>query len=115
MRAHDLDWLASYLPSDFSHASNIPSEILSAGGARQGKAASLERLEEIFQGFDTQYLEPGEIVVSGNRAILDVETKCQHRSSGKWLNTTKKHVWLMEDGWPSSFPSSMISSSSRSS
>ena len=82
MRAHDLDWLASYLPSDFSHASNIPSEILSAGGARQGKAASLERLEEIFQGFDTQYLEPGEIVVSGNRAILDVETKCQHRSSG---------------------------------
>ena len=99
-RAHDLDWFATYLPSDFSHSLNIPVEMLSVGGARQGKAATIERLQEIFKGFDTQYLEPGEIMLKGNCAMLDVHTRCQDRSSGKWLDTTKKHLWLLEDGWP---------------
>jgi hypothetical protein len=35
-----------------------------------------------------------------SRAVLDVHTRCKHRLSGKWLDTTKKHVWLLEDGWP---------------
>jgi ketosteroid isomerase-like protein len=99
-RAHDLDWLATYLPADFSHSVNIPQEALSAGGLRHGKGAVLLRLGEIFDGFDAQYLEPGEIRVDGARAIVTVHTKCRHRRSGKWLDTRKQHIWRLEDGWP---------------
>jgi ketosteroid isomerase-like protein len=79
---------------------NIPAELLAAGGARQGKAEAIARLQAIFSGFDTQYLEPGEIIVRGNCAMLEVHSRCQDRATGKWLDTTKKHVWLLEDGWP---------------
>ena len=99
-RAHDLDWLASYLPQDFSHDLNIPIETLAVGGDRVGKEAALERLRQIFDGFDTQYIEPGRITLDGAVATLEVETRCKQRSSGNWLHTTKKHVWLLEDGWP---------------
>jgi hypothetical protein len=99
-RDHDLDRLASYLPSDFSHHINIPVEIVSVGGVRLGKEAAIERLRQIFDSFDTQYIEPGPMHFGDIGASLDVQSHCLHRSSRTWLHTTKKHVWLMEDGWP---------------
>jgi ketosteroid isomerase-like protein len=93
-RAHDLDLMGTYLPDDFSHSLNIPTHTLSVGGVRQGKSASLRRLAEIFQGFDTQYLEPSRLIVRDSQAILEVHTRCQHRASGVWLDTRKQHVWL---------------------
>ncbi|HZP10419.1 nuclear transport factor 2 family protein [Methyloceanibacter sp.] len=99
-RAHDLDLMGTYLPDDFSHLLNIPPETLSVGGERLGKRASLMRLAEIFDGFDTQYLEPGRMIVRDAQAIVEVHTRCKHRASGVWLDTRKQHVWLLEDGWP---------------
>jgi ketosteroid isomerase-like protein len=99
-RDHDLDRLASHLPPDFSHSLNIPREMLAVGGMREGKAETIFRLQEIFEGFDTQYIEPGQMTLDESRAVLDVRTRCKHRLSGKWLDTAKKHVWLLEDGWP---------------
>ncbi|HXG79497.1 MAG TPA: nuclear transport factor 2 family protein [Methyloceanibacter sp.] len=99
-RDHDLDRLASYLPADFSHSMNIPREMLAAGGTREGKLETVLRLQEIFDGFDTQYIEPGQMIACGSTVILDVHTRCRHRLSGRLLDTTKKHVWLLEDGWP---------------
>lgn len=99
-RDHDLDRLASYLPSDFSHHINIPVEMIAVGGMRQGKKAAIERLKQIFDSFDTQYLEPGPMNLDDIGASLEVQSRCQHRSSRSWLHTTKTHVWLLEDGWP---------------
>jgi ketosteroid isomerase-like protein len=99
-RAHDLDLMGTYLPDDFSHSLNIPAQTLSVGGVRKGKGDALKRLAEIFQGFDTQYLEPGRLIMRDGQAILEVHTRCQHRASGVWLDTRKQHVWLLEDGWP---------------
>lgn len=99
-RAHDLDWLASYLPADFTHTMNIPEDMLSSGGCRLGKGEALRRLGEIFDSFDAQYLEPGEIAINGAQAIVTVHTRCKHRHSGKWLETRKQHIWRLEDGWP---------------
>ena len=99
-RAHDLDWLGSYLPADFSHSMNIPAGQLDLSGMRDGKLAVLTRLREIFNSFDTQHLEPGALTLCGNKAVAAVTTRCLHRSSGTWLCTTKKHVWRIEDGWP---------------
>jgi ketosteroid isomerase-like protein len=99
-RDHDLDRFASYLPADFSHSLNIPPEMLAAGGMREGKAAAIARLQQIFEGFDTQYIAPGLMRRDETRVILDVHTRCRHRLSGQWLDTIKKHVWLLEDGWP---------------
>lgn len=98
--AHDLDWLASYLPADFSHSLNIPTESLSLSGKRSGKLAAINRLKEIFDNYDTQHLEPKELVLHGDRAIAEVTACCRHRASGLWLSTTKRNVWRLEDGWP---------------
>jgi hypothetical protein len=99
-RDHDLDRLASYLPSDFSHHINIPVEMLAVGGLRLGKVAAIERLAQIFDSFDTQFIEPGPMRLDDIGASLDVQSHCLHRRSLAWLHTTKKHVWLLEDGWP---------------
>jgi hypothetical protein len=99
-RDHDLDRLASYLPSDFSHHINIPPEMAAVGGMRLGKQAAIERLAQIFDSFDTQFIEPGPMRLDDIGASLDVKSHCLHRSSKTWLHTTKRHVWLMEDGWP---------------
>ena len=99
-RDHDLDRLASFLPADFAHSLNIPPKLLSAGGLREGKAETIRRLQEIFDGFDTQSIEPGQMTPDKSMVILDVHTRCQHRLSGKLLDTTKKHVWQLEDSWP---------------
>jgi len=99
-RDHDVDRLASYLPADFSHSLNIPPEMLALGGTRQGKAATILRLQQILDGFDTQCIEPGPMRSDKNRVVLDVHTRCKHRLSNKWLDTVKQHVWVLEDGWP---------------
>jgi len=46
--------LASYLPDDFSHFINIPTEMHPLGEVRHGKAAVLERFELIFQSIRHQ-------------------------------------------------------------
>jgi len=99
-RDHDLDRLASYLPSDFSHHINIPVGMLAVGGVRHGKEAAIERLAQIFDSFDTQSIETGPMNLDDIGASFDVRSHCLHRRSRTWLHTTKRHVWLLEDGWP---------------
>ena len=99
-RAHDLDLLATYLPDDFSHFINIPTEMHPLGEVRHGKAAVLERLGLIFQQFDTKSLETGPIAPSTHGVAVEVLTHCRHRASGASLDTTKSNLWTLEDGWP---------------
>jgi ketosteroid isomerase-like protein len=99
-RAHDLDLLASYLPDDFSHFINIPTEMHPLGEVRHGKAAVLERFALIFQQFDTKRLETGPIAPNSHGVAIEVQTRCRHRRSGAWLDTTKSNLWTLEDGWP---------------
>ncbi|MEZ5827525.1 MAG: nuclear transport factor 2 family protein [Hyphomicrobiales bacterium] len=112
-RDHDLDRLASHLPADFSHSLNIPPEMLAVGGMREGKAEAITRLQAIFDGFDTQYIEPGQMTPDETKVVVDVHTRCQHRLSGKLLDTTKSMCGCWRTDGPSSCPSIMISSSSR--
>lgn len=99
-RAKDLNLLSTYLPDDFSHFINIPTEIHPLGEVRHGKAAVLERLGLIFQEFDTQRLELGNISLNADGAVIEVQTQCRHRGSGALLNITKSNLWTLEDGWP---------------
>jgi ketosteroid isomerase-like protein len=99
-RAHDLALLATYLPDDFSHFINIPTEMHPLGEVRRGKVAVLERFELIFQQFDTKRLETGPIAPSTHGVAVEVRTRCRHRPTGAWLDTTKSNLWTLEDGWP---------------
>jgi ketosteroid isomerase-like protein len=99
-RAKDFDWLGTYLPADFRHSMNIPIETLALGGTRDGKGAALDRLREIFQVYDTRHFEVGKLIVEADRASVEVTTRCLLRGTGACLHTTKKHIWLLEDGWP---------------
>ena len=85
-RAHNLDLLATYLPDDFSHFINVPTEMHPLGEARHGKDAVIERLGLIFQQFDIQQLEIGHIAVSADSASVEVRTRCRHRPSGTVLD-----------------------------
>ncbi len=42
-RAHDVDWLASYLPDEFCHVMHFPTELHPLAGVCQGKKAAVER------------------------------------------------------------------------
>lgn len=103
----------SHLPADFSHYLNIPCEMIAAGGMREGKAATITRLQEIFEGFDTQFIEPGQMIPDENRLVLDVHTRCRHRLSGKWLDTTKNMCGYWKTAGRCVCPSSMTSSRSQ--
>jgi ketosteroid isomerase-like protein len=99
-RAHNLDLLASYLPDDFSHFINIPTELHPLREARHGKAAVLKRLNQIFEQFDTEQLEISAITVRAEGASVQVQTRCQHRQSGAVLDITKSNLGSLEHGWP---------------
>ncbi len=81
-RAQNLDWLATYLPDDFSHRINIPPSVHPFGGERVGKQAALERLSLIFAQFETQRLSTSHLMIDGGRATLEVDVLCVHRATG---------------------------------
>jgi ketosteroid isomerase-like protein len=99
-RAQNLDWLATYLPDDFSHRINIPPSVYPLGGERIGKKAALERLKLMFAQFETQRLSTSHLVIDGDKAALDVSTLCVHRPTGAHLDSNKRNLWTLEDGWP---------------
>jgi len=99
-RAQNLDWLATYLPHDFSHRINIPPALHPLGGERQGKPAALERLGLIFAQFETKRFNTGQLTIDDRKATLEVNTLCVHRSTGVSLDIKKQHIWTIEDGWP---------------
>lgn len=98
--AHNLEWLASYLPADFTHVLNIPEEMHPLGGTRRGKQAVLDRLRWIFEQFDTLEFRRGGLIIDANGASADIRTHCLHRPSGLRLDVTKTNEWVLEDGWP---------------
>ena len=99
-RAHNLDWLATYLPDDFSHRINIPPAMHPLGGERLGKKAALERLSLLFAQFETQRLSTSHLMIDEGKAALEVNTLCVHRPTGACLDIKKRHLWTIEDGWP---------------
>ena len=71
-RAQDLDWLASYLPDDFSHMIYIPTEVHPLGGLCRGKEAALERLELIAVQFDCLHFDTSDLMIRKERAGLEI-------------------------------------------
>ena len=99
-RAHDLDWLGTYLPADFSHSLNIPMEMLPAGGLRLGKGAGCAGSARSSTALTRNISSPAKSRSMGRGTIVTVHTRCRHRLSGGWLDTRKQHIWHIEDGWP---------------
>jgi ketosteroid isomerase-like protein len=79
-RAQDLDWLASYLPDDFSHMIYIPTEVHPLGGLCNGKAAALGRLALIavqfdclhFVQFDCLHFDTSDLMIRKDRSGLEI-------------------------------------------
>ena len=99
-RLRNLDWLATYLPDDFSHNINIPTELYPLGGLRQGKHATVARLRQIFQEFDTREFEFNLAGADDRGATFEIETRCLHGPTGAWLHSVKRNIWRLENGWP---------------
>jgi hypothetical protein len=87
-RAQDLEWLASYLPDDFTHMIYILAEVHPLGGLCRGKAAALERLGLIARQFDFLRFDTSGLMirrtVSGSRSPFTTATEkraCSSRPS----------------------------------
>lgn len=98
--AQDLEWLASYLPDDFSHTVYIPPEIHPLGGARRGKVAALERLAIVAHQFDFLRFDTSDLMIQKNRAGLEIPIHYRHKETGVQLETMIVNFWTFEDGWP---------------
>jgi ketosteroid isomerase-like protein len=99
-RAQDLDWLASYLPEDFSHMVYIPKEIHPLGGLCRGKAAALERLAVIARQFDLLRFDTSDLMIRANRVGLEIPIHYHHKETGVQLESVMVNFWTFEDGWP---------------
>ncbi len=99
-RAQDLEWLATYLPDDFSHVVHIPPDIQALGGLVRGKDAALGRLRLIADQFDFLRFDTSDLMIHRNRASAEILVHYRHRETGVELHTTIANFWTFEDGWP---------------
>lgn len=99
-RAQDLEWLASYLPNDFSHAIYVPREIYRDGGECQGKMQVIERWRSIVPQCEFLRFEIHTLLIHKNRAAAEISFRYRHRETGVTLDTTKANFWTFEAGWP---------------
>jgi ketosteroid isomerase-like protein len=99
-RAQDLDWLASYLPEDFSHMVYVPTEIHPLGGLCRGKAAVLQRFAIVAQEFDLLRYDTSDLMIQKNGAGLEIPSHYRHKATGLQIETMIVNFWTFEDGWP---------------
>jgi ketosteroid isomerase-like protein len=99
-RAQDLEWLASYLPEDFSHMVYVPTEIHPLGGLCRGKAAALQRWTVVSQELDLLRYDTSDLMIRENRAGLEIPAHYRHRETGVQIETVIVNFWTFEDGWP---------------
>lgn len=99
-RAQDMEWLASYLPDDFLHIIQIPTDIHPLGGISRGKAPSVKRLAVIADDFEILEFDTSGLMIQDERAGVEIPVRYRHRETGVGLGTTIANFWLFEDGWP---------------
>jgi ketosteroid isomerase-like protein len=99
-RTQDLEWLASYLPEDFSHMVYVPTEIHPLGGLCRGKAAALQRWTLVAQEFDLLRYDTSDLMIRENRAGLEIPAHYRHKETGVQIETMIVNFWTFEDGWP---------------
>jgi ketosteroid isomerase-like protein len=99
-RAQDIDWLASYLPNDFSHIINVPASIGPTADSCHGKKAVIDRWRAVMGDFEFLLFDTSGLMVERNRAAAEIPFRYRHRASGKLFEMTKGSFWTLEDGWP---------------
>ena len=99
-RAQDLDWLASYLPDDFTHVMHIPTSVRPQFGMCQGKKAVIERWRAVILDYDFLLVDTSGLMTDRNHAAIEIPLRYRHRGTGKLLEMTKANFWTLEDGWP---------------
>ncbi|MGH6736162.1 MAG: nuclear transport factor 2 family protein [Methyloceanibacter sp.] len=99
-RAQDIEWLGTYLPTDFCHMVHVPTEIHPLGGLRRGKTAALQRWATVAQEFDLLRFETSDLMLQHNRAGLEIPSHYRHKATGLQIETTIVNFWTFEDGWP---------------
>lgn len=99
-RAQDLDWLATYLPSDFCHTMHIPNAIYTDGGALQGKAKVMERWRRYVPQCEFLRYDLDTVLVGKDVAAVEISFIYRNRKAGVTLETTKANLWTFEAGWP---------------
>lgn len=97
-RARDLERAARLLADDFSLIIKVPVTVHPLGGPCRGKQAALERLRAILEQFEFLAYEPGELIVTGERAAAEVRLHYRQKETGEELETTLGHFWTVRGG-----------------
>jgi hypothetical protein len=99
-QAQDLDWLATYLPSDFIHTMHIPHAIYKDGGAVHGKRQAMERWRRYVPQCEFLRYDFSALLVGKGIAAAEISFVYRHRGTNVTLETTKANIWTFEAGWP---------------
>ncbi len=99
-RGRDLDWLATLLPENFSHAVFIPPKLHPAGGTRSGKQDAMARLRTIADDFDVLKFDPSRLMADKERAAVEIPARYRHRQTGVELESVFVNFWTFEGDWP---------------
>jgi len=99
-RAQDLDWLASYLPDDFTHVMHIPADVSPGFGVCRGKKAVIERWRMAVANLEFLSVDTSRSMIERTRAAIEIPFRYRHRQTGILLEATKANFWVLEDGWP---------------
>jgi ketosteroid isomerase-like protein len=99
-RVQDLDTVAGYLPSDFTHAVHIPTRVLHLGGLRAGKQSTLERLRLVIVEFDFLAFDARDVMFDKDHAAVEIPIRYRHRATGVPLEAVFANFWTFEGDRP---------------
>jgi ketosteroid isomerase-like protein len=83
------------LTDDFVFTLHLPADAMPGAGVPQGKAETAKLLEGLMATYDFLAYEPGEILVSGDRAAIQPRIRYRHKVTGQVIETTLGHFWIM--------------------
>jgi ketosteroid isomerase-like protein len=97
-REKRLSDVLDYLDDSFRYVVHLPDELLQGGNMTRDKQATRELFSHFMDTYDFLAFDPGPIIVTGDRALVNSNVRFRHKQSGKQLTTRIQQTWEIKDG-----------------
>jgi ketosteroid isomerase-like protein len=87
-----------FFDDSFRYVIHLPDELVLGGNATRDKQATRELFSHFMDSYDFLAFEPGPIIVTGDRALVNSHVRFRHKLTGKELNTRIQQTWGIKDG-----------------
>ena len=87
-----------FLDDSFRYVIHLPDELLLGGSATRDKQETRKLFSHFMDTYDFLAFEPGPIIVTGDRALVNSHVRFRHKQTGKQLSTRLQQTWGSKDG-----------------